>query len=73
MVVLNAGIYLLLTVASHYQQLVNVPFEIDRDRPEVKHLLPPESARRVVSGAHWFNFAPRRNASPQVHQTAEMA
>ena len=39
MVVLNAGIYLLLTVASYYQQLVNVPFEIDRDRPEVKHLL----------------------------------
>ena len=39
MVLLNVGIYLLLTFASHYQQLVNVPFEIDRDRPEVKQLL----------------------------------
>ena len=39
MVLLNAGIYLVLTFASHYQQLVSVPFEIDRDRPEVKHLL----------------------------------
>ena len=39
MVLLNAGIYVVLTVASHYQQLVSVPFEIDRDRPEVKHLL----------------------------------
>jgi hypothetical protein len=39
MVLLNVGIYLLLTLASRYQQLVNVPFEIDRDRPEVKQLL----------------------------------
>jgi len=39
MVLLNAGVYLLLTLASRYQQLVNVPFEIDRDRPEVKQLL----------------------------------
>src|SRR5579872_6685860 len=39
MVLLNTGIYLLLTLASHYQQLVSVPFEIDRDRPEVKQLL----------------------------------
>ena len=39
MVLLNAGVYALLTVAAHYQQLVNVPFEIDRDRPEVKQLL----------------------------------
>jgi hypothetical protein len=39
MVLLNAGVYLLLTVAARYQQLVNVPFEIDRDRPEVKQLL----------------------------------
>jgi hypothetical protein len=39
MVLLNAGIYVLLTVASHYQQLVSVPFEVDRERPEVKHLL----------------------------------
>ena len=27
--------------------------------PEVKSLLPPESERRTVRGAHWFNFAPR--------------
>jgi len=39
MVLLNAGVYLLLTFASRYQQLVNVPFEIDRERPEVKQLL----------------------------------
>ena len=39
MVLLNAGIYVLLTCASHFQQLVNVPFEIDRERPEVKRLL----------------------------------
>jgi len=39
MVLLNAGVYVLLTVASRYQQLINVPFEIDRDRPEVKQLL----------------------------------
>ena len=39
MVALNAGVYLLLTLASRYQQLVAVPFEIDRDRPEVKQLL----------------------------------
>lgn len=39
MVLLNAGIYVLLTFASRYQQLVNVPFEIDRDLPEVKRLL----------------------------------
>jgi fatty acid desaturase len=30
--------------------------------PEVKEMLPPESERRVVRGAHWFNFAPRRKA-----------
>lgn len=39
MVLLNVGVYLLLSFASHYQQLVSVPFEIDRDRPEVKQLL----------------------------------
>ena len=39
MVFLNAGVYLLLTVAAHFQQLVNIPFEIDRDRPEVKQIL----------------------------------
>jgi hypothetical protein len=39
MVLLNAGVYLLLTFASHYQQLVSVPFEIDRERLEVKRLL----------------------------------
>jgi hypothetical protein len=39
LVLLNAGVYVLLTVAARYQQLVNVPFEIDRDRREVKQLL----------------------------------
>jgi hypothetical protein len=39
MVLLNAGVYLLLTFASRYQQLVSVPFEIDRERSEVKRLL----------------------------------
>jgi len=39
MVLLNAGVYLLLTFAARYQHLVSVPFEIDRDRPEVKRLL----------------------------------
>ena len=34
MVLLNAGVYLLLTFASRYQQLVSVPFEIDRDLDE---------------------------------------
>jgi hypothetical protein len=39
MVLLNAGVYVLLTVAARFQQLINVPFEIDRERPEVKKLL----------------------------------
>jgi hypothetical protein len=39
MVLLNAGVYLLLTFASRYQQLISVPFEIDRERSEVKRLL----------------------------------
>jgi len=39
MVLLNAGVYLVLTLAARYQQLVSVPFEIDRERPEVKRLL----------------------------------
>jgi hypothetical protein len=39
MLLLNAGVYVLLTVAAHFQQLVNIPFEVDRDRPEVKRLL----------------------------------
>jgi fatty acid desaturase len=29
---------------------------------EVKDLLPPESERRVVRGAHWFNFGVRRES-----------
>ena len=39
MVLLNAGVYVLLTFASRYQQLISVPFEIDRELPEVKRLL----------------------------------
>jgi fatty acid desaturase len=34
--------------------------------PEVKDLLPPESARHVVRGAHWFNFGARRGSIPSV-------
>ena len=30
--------------------------------PELKNELPPESERRVVKGAHWFNFGPRQKA-----------
>jgi fatty acid desaturase len=32
---------------------------------EVKDLLPPESERRVVRGAHWFNFGPVGPSNPQ--------
>jgi fatty acid desaturase len=32
--------------------------------PEIKELLPPESERRVVRGAHWFNFTPRQKQNP---------
>jgi uncharacterized membrane protein YidH (DUF202 family) len=39
MVFTNAGVYVLLTVAARYQQLVNIPFEIDREHPEVKRVL----------------------------------
>jgi hypothetical protein len=39
MVLLNAGVYLVLTLAARYQQMVSIPFEIDRERPEVKQLL----------------------------------
>ncbi len=28
--------------------------------PEIRKLMPPETERRVVWGAHWFNFAPRK-------------
>ena len=36
--------------------------------PELKHLLPPESDRRVVRWAHWFNFAARREV--RIHERA---
>src|SRR5262249_3243005 len=32
--------------------------------PGVRALLPPESERRVVRGAHWFNFGVRREPAP---------
>lgn len=38
--------------------------------PEIRSLLPPESDRRVVRGAHWFNFGPRRRAVVQGVPTA---
>ncbi|HVX63621.1 MAG TPA: fatty acid desaturase [Pirellulales bacterium] len=31
--------------------------------PDVRRLLPPESQRRVVRGAHWFNFAANSSMS----------
>ncbi len=33
------GLYILLTVTSRYQELINVPVAIDRDAPEVRQLL----------------------------------
>lgn len=39
--------------------------------PGVKDLLPPESERRVVRGAHWFNFAPRSELRPQARRQGE--
>ena len=30
---------------------------------DIKQLLPPESERRVVRGAHWFNFGPRKEVA----------
>ena len=35
----SLGIYVLLTVASRYQKLINIPMAIDRDAPEVRSLL----------------------------------
>jgi fatty acid desaturase len=37
--------------------------------PDVKDLLPPESERRVVGGAHWFNFGTVRQSKPQVQSS----
>jgi uncharacterized membrane protein len=34
-----AGLYLLLTAASRWQRLINVPMEIDREAPEVRRIL----------------------------------
>jgi uncharacterized membrane protein len=33
------GLYILMTVTSRYQRLINVPMAIDRDAPEVQRLL----------------------------------
>jgi len=33
------GLYLLITLASRYQRLINAPIAIDRDAPEVQRLL----------------------------------
>lgn len=33
------GLYILMTVTSKYQRLINVPMAIDRDAPEVQRLL----------------------------------
>jgi uncharacterized membrane protein len=36
---ISAFLYLVLTVASRYQRLINLPFRVDRDAPEVRRLL----------------------------------
>jgi fatty acid desaturase len=42
--------------------------------PDVRPLLPPESERRVVLGAHWFNFgAVRPSSAPVSSLTTETA
>ncbi len=33
------GLYILMTITSRYQRLINVPMAIDRDAPEVQRLL----------------------------------
>lgn len=33
------GLYILMTVSSRYQRLINVPMAIDREAPEVQRLL----------------------------------
>src|ERR1700722_12459637 len=35
----NVGTYVLMTLASRYPRLVNLPFSIDRDDPQVQRLL----------------------------------
>jgi fatty acid desaturase len=41
--------------------------------PEVRPLLPPESERRVVRGAHWFNFGTVRPSNTPVSSLATEA
>jgi fatty acid desaturase len=41
--------------------------------PQIRNLLPPETERRVVRGAHWFNFAPRRRTGAAVQQSTGLA
>jgi uncharacterized membrane protein len=35
----SVGLYLLLTLAARYQQLINLPISVDRSRPEVRQIL----------------------------------
>jgi uncharacterized membrane protein len=35
----NASMYIVMTLASRYQRLINLPFRVDRDAPEVQQLL----------------------------------
>ena len=39
LVAMNFGIYLLLTAASRYQRLINLPFRVNRDAPETRQIL----------------------------------
>jgi hypothetical protein len=40
----SMGIYALLTMASRYQKLINIPMTVDRDAPEVQSFLFKTSA-----------------------------
>ena len=35
----NVGLYIVMTLASRYQRLINLPMRVDRDAPEVQQLL----------------------------------
>ena len=35
----NVGAYVVMTLASRYQRLINLPFRVDRDGPEVRQVL----------------------------------
>jgi fatty acid desaturase len=57
------GLYNLVWFNNGYHQEHHYRPQVHWSRlPTVKALLPPEAERRVVHGAHWFNFGPRRDS-----------